>query len=146
VCALELACWCCCRVPARRTRVLLQGVALKMVCVLELACWCRCRVVCAVCRCKAPLQGVAAGCRCRMPLQGYAVRVLRELWGWLAGAAAGRGCRVLLSKGLSASQELGCCYKVRALGTGLLLSLQGAAVRCLWQCGRWALLEITFMP
>jgi len=28
----------------------------------------------------------------------------------------------------------------------VLASLQGVAARCLWQCGRWALMEITSMP
>jgi hypothetical protein len=28
----------------------------------------------------------------------------------------------------------------------VLVALQGVAARCLWQSGRWALMEITFMP
>ena len=53
-------------------------------------------------------------------------------WSWLGGAAAGCRCRVLLS-------ECG----VRFVDW-VLVSLPGVAVRCLWQCGRSALMETTF--
>ena len=84
VCALELGCWCrcrvllqgsACRVPQGTAVGCLQGACVGVVCALGLGC---------------------AGRRCRVPLQGAAVRVL--LLGLVAGATAGPPCRVLLPK------------------------------------------------
>ena len=77
-----------------------------------------------------------------MLLQGAAVSVECALWTGHAGATArclqgavplqGAACRVLLEQ-----------WCVR-FGAGMLVLLEGVAARCLWQCGRWALMEITF--
>ena len=98
-------------------------------------CWCRVLLQGAVrvgVRASELLQGVAGRYRCRVLLQGAApgtacwcrCKVVRRF---------GAGCRVLLS-------ECGVRYEA-----WVLVSLQGVA-RCLWQCGRWALMEIMFMP
>ena len=105
--------------------------------------------------CRVPLQGAAsgaavrvvcvaavAGCRCWVPC---------ALWNWLAGAATGCGCRVLLSKeGCLHLRNLGaatghCCQSaVCAVKLGWC-RLQVVAARCLRQCGHWPLMEIMFM-
>ena len=105
VCALELGCWCRCRVP-------LQGAAAE--CCLRFGPWLPAPLQGAAARgcCLrsgawlVPLQGVAGCCwrvllsyaRCRRAsLQGAAmsVRVLFALWSLVAGAAAMCCCRVL---------------------------------------------------
>ena len=75
-----------------------------------------------------PLQGAAhcSGCCC--------VRFGAGLLVPLQGAAVGCCFRGLLS-------ECGVRYEA-----WVLASLQGVAARCLWQCGHWALMEITFVP
>ena len=104
VCALELGCWCRCRVPLQsavcasdlgcrhRCRVPLQGGA---VCAVGLG-WCRCRV----------LQGAAGGCCC--PMHG----------------AVGRRCRVL-----PCLSEFCLLF-----GAWLLAPLQCAAAGCCFVC------------
>ena len=78
---------------------------------------------------------------CRVLLEGAAFRVARVLWSWPAGAAArcvaGYGCRILLSKGCLHRNlgECGVCDEA-----WVLVSRQGLAARCQWQCGRWALI------
>ena len=94
------------------------------------------------CRCSVLLEGAAVVC-CRVLLQGAAVTVECALWTGHAGAIArwlqwavplqGVACRALLEQ---------CCVR---FGAGMLVLLEGVAVRCLWHCGRWALMEITFM-
>ena len=99
-------------------------------------CWCRVLLQGAVrvgVRASELLQGVAGRYRCRVLLQGAApgtacwcrCKVVRRF---------GAGCRVLLS-------ECGVRYEA-----WVLVSLQGVAARCLWQCGRWARMEIMSMP
>ena len=83
--------------------------------VLELVCWSRCKVVCAQCR-RERCCRLAECC-----VQG------------VAGAGA-----VLLPK----AQRVVCISITSVLlqgvhfGIGLLVSLLGVALRCLWQCGR----------
>ena len=55
---------------------------------------------------------------------------------WHVDAVAGCSWRVLLSE---------YCVRYEAWAR-VLVSLQGVAARCLWQCGRLALMEIMFMP
>ena len=105
--------------------------------------------------CKVRLQGVVvcalwtagaavAGCRCFVPLQNASSQCCcqSELACWCRCS-----CKVRVQgtvKGLSASLELGCCYRVLLSECSVryeawvLVSLQGVAARCLWQCGCWA--------
>ena len=76
--------------------------------------------------CKMLPEG-AARCLCRARVQGTVV------------------------KGLSASWELGCCYREVLSECSVryeawVLSLWGVAARCRWQCGRWALMKMTLAP
>ena len=93
-----------------------------------------------------PLQGAAraraaAGSRCKV-LPRAAVRVARALWGGRRCFARG-GCRVLLSKGClhvrNLAAETGYCCQSTVRG------LKFGCAKCLWQCGCWALMEITLM-
>ena len=129
-CALPLHC-----------RVLLQGAAGWLA---GASAGCCCRVLLLLLEWRRP----AAGCRC-----SGAVRVGCALWSWHVGAAAGRFLpwRVPLQRAvcfLGTSVLLqGPAVRVRcAHEAWVLVSLQGVAARCLWQSGRWALMEITFMP
>ena len=109
------------------------------------------------CRCEVP-QGVtnAASSDCCQS----AVRVLSCLWSWLAGAARRVGVHgtTMYCQGadgvvciLRTSYNLiilrlsykFCCRIAVAMK---LVLLQWVAARCLWQRGRWALMEITFTP
>ena len=85
--------------------------------------------------------------------------LLCALWSWRAGAAAGCRCEVLLggaAVGVVCAVELACRCRcgvpLQGVAGGcpcrmlLLVSLQGVAARCLWRCGRWALMEVTFLP
>ena len=158
---------------AGAAKVVLEGAAVRAVCALwsghaGAAGGCCCssgvrfgvgmlvpvQVAAASCCALAALAaGAAPGCRCRVPLQaaaaGCCFRVLLlELRARPAGAAgrclAGCGCRILLSKGclhLRNLGERGVCYEA-----WVLVSRQGLAARCQWQCWRWALMEITFLP
>ena len=56
--ALELGCWCCCRVP-------LQGAAAG----------CCQSAMCAGCACMGPLQGAAVECGCRVLVSEFCVRL-----------------------------------------------------------------------
>ena len=101
-------------------------------------------------------------CRCRVPLQGCRCRSLQLVECCCQSAvcplqlACWPRCRVRVQgttvKGLPASSELWCCYKVLVseccvcYEAWVLMSLQRQAARCLWQCGRRALMEIAFMP
>ena len=136
----------------------MQGVACRLL--LDGSVWCclewRVRFRCIAGCCfkvllaglLVPVQRPAAGCRC-----SGAVRVGCALWSWHVGAAAGRFLpwRVPLQRAvcfLGTSVLLqGPAVRVRcAHEAWVLVSLQGVAARCLWQSGRWALMEITFMP
>ena len=147
---MERICWCLCRV--------LLHAAVKVACAVRML-WRwpagaggQCLAV--------PVQGAAAGCCCRVLLQG-AVRVGVRASELLQGVAGRYRCRVLL-QGAAPGTACWCrCKVVRRFGAGcrvllsecgvryeawVLVSLQGVAARCLWQCGRWALMEIMFMP
>ena len=132
-----LACWCCCRVLLSKCCVLWSwraGAAASGVCAVELACRCR--------HCRVSLSCAAAECFVRVLLSDCCVRFGAGLLVPLQGAvplqctAAACGCRVLLLKGLSASWELGWCYRVLLSGccvryeAWVLVSLQGVAARC----------------
>ena len=107
-------------------KVRLQGVAVGVVCALWTA-----GAAVAGCRCFVPLQNASSQCCCQS-----------ELACWCRCS-----CKVRVQgtvKGLSASLELGCCYRVllsecsARYEAWVLVSLQGVAARCLWQCGCWA--------
>ena len=117
---------------------------------LECAAGCRHKVLIqVVCALWSWHANAAARCRscscCRgVPLQSprAAVRVARALWGGRRCFARG-GCRVLLSKGClhvrNLAAETGYCCQSTVRG------LKFGCAKCLWQCGCWALMEITLM-
>ena len=129
-----------------RCRVLLESAAVRVVCAVwswpagaAAGCCCRVRVACALWSWPVGAAAAAAGCRCRVLLQGAAVRVVCALWRWpTTGAVARFRCRVLLLLEWHVRAALvpaGCCYS----GVGMLVLLQGAAVRVLcalsWRAG-----------
>ena len=74
-----------------------------------------------------------------------------RLWSWFAGAAAGCRCRVLLSKGCLHLRKWGAATRYCCQSAACVMKLGcwhrcKVAARCLWQCGHWALMEITFKP
>ena len=87
---------------------------------------------------------------CKAPLHGSRVststaRVQDGLWSWRWcpwGAVSGCGCTVLWSKGHLVLQTE-CSVRSEAW---VLVWLQGVVARCVWQCGRWAVMEVTFTP
>ena len=90
--------------------------------------------------------GAVEGCSCRVVLQG-AVRVVCTLGaGMLAAKVLLQGCLITkvflhLSNLATATSTGYCCQNaVRAHETWVLVSLQGVAAGCLWQCGHWALM------
>ena len=100
-------------------------------------------------RCRVPLQGAAPG-RCRVICVLFGAGVL--------GAVVGCGFRVLLDwcvrfgAGMLVPLQdaAGCCQSAVCAGAtgaaakcGCWRRCTGAA-RCLWQCGLWALMEVTF--
>ena len=134
----------------------LQGASVRVACALERACWCCCRCLCQSdggAGMLVPLLGAAAGCRCKAPLQGAAVRGV--LWSGHAGAAVKeRGvcalervaagccvrvllcCRVLQGAALrvGASKEA-CWCRFSVPLQGCLITLGGAAARVVVYAG-----------
>ena len=98
------------------------------------------------------LQGAAAGYCLKVLLSEWCVCRVCALWSWLAGAAAGCGCRVRVQSSTVKGLHLRFFFILFLLECSVhyevwvLVWLQGVAAGCLWQCGRWALMEITFSP
>ena len=167
VCVLERACWFRCRVSEWAAGCCSRCCSFTSVCALERACWCRCRVLprsatsgccCWSGVCALEVACAAAGCRCRVLLQG-AVEWSVCFGAGVLGAVVGCGFRVLLLEwcvrfgaGMLAPLQdaAGCCQSAVCAGAtgaaakcGCWRRCTGAA-RCLWQCGLWALMEVTF--
>ena len=143
-----------------------QGAAVRAVraLCLGLDCWCHCKLSLQV-QLKALLfewraLGSWPAGACRMPLWccrcGCALKLLLVP---LQGVRFGAGLLVLL-QGVGAGyycQRAVCIFATWVLLQGMLsecsvryeawaqVSLQGVAAGCLWQCGHWALMEITLM-
>ena len=103
--------------------------------------------------CRVRLQGAAAGCYLTVLLLEWCAR-----YGHACGAAVrvrfGAGfvgairvlCGVWSRCRLQGCQSVMCVVELGWWCRSRLAPLQGVAARCLWQCGCWGPMEITFTP